>query len=117
VRAARKTAGLPCGRWTNRKILTALSAAYEAGYEPDLMRDALHAIALDSKTLTPGRLKHDGPWWEASERRRRGASSSTPIEATSCSRPNCDESWLVDKDGVPIEKCPECHPAYRGATA
>lgn len=29
---------------------------------------------------------------------------------------NCDVGWVCDRDGMPVSKCPHCHPAFRQRT-
>lgn len=116
LREARLTAGLTVGRWTNRLIRRSLTAAFEAECEPALMRDALHAIALDPETRTPGRLPHDGPWWELADRNRRAIQSTfAKILRDACQ--DCTNGWIEDHAGLPISKCPSCHPSLRSRTA
>lgn len=115
LRTARRAAGLVTARWTNRLVRRALRKAFDAGYDPTLMAAALRIIAVDRATATPGRLAHDGPWWSRAEQAVRPA--VRPASPEPCR--HCDAGWICDGDGLPLERCPHCHPAHRsnGATA
>lgn len=105
LRGTRRAAGLATARWTDRLIRRALRNAFLAGFDPALMTAALHAIARDRATATPGRLPHDGPWWDAATDRPR---TTGVVECK-----HCDHGWICDSDGLPLERCPRCHPATR----
>jgi hypothetical protein len=66
------------------------------------VRSAALAVARDPNSKQPGRLAHDGPWWE-----RPPAATTAPARPPWCG--DCDEQTrLVDPDSP--HRCPACHP-------
>ena len=73
---------------------------------------AFAIVARDPQSKHPGRLAHDGDWWDTAARLCRASSASA-----ASSRPPwcelCDERtrFLLDEFGQPGHlKCPRCHP-------
>lgn len=64
---------------------------------------AITAIAHDPTTTAPGRLRHDGPWWN----------TPPPTQLTPpCGQ--CDTNRMITVPGG-LTRCPACHPLRRTA--
>jgi hypothetical protein len=96
--------------WSSRSIRRALA-------QPDVTergwvraRWAMLAVAADPDSNQPGRLVHDGPWWNHAPRRLPAA--SRPPWCGKCS----DEiRRQIDMEGKPA-RCPACHPLTKEAS-
>lgn len=51
--------------WRADAIRAAMLAEVNAGRSPAAVAAAVVLVAADPATISPGRLKHDGPWWAA----------------------------------------------------
>jgi hypothetical protein len=90
--------------WSSRSIRRALAHpdVTERGW--DRARRAMLAVAADAGSHQPGRLAHDGPWWNHAP--PRPPAGSRPPWCGQCS----DEiRRQIDVDGKPA-RCPACHP-------
>lgn len=79
VRRNRLAAGLPTARWSDKRILAAIEASLDEGYNPHDVEPALFAVAVDPETQMPGRLVGAGRWWDAraiAERAAKGQPTS-----------------------------------------
>lgn len=88
--------------WVSRSILRALSdpAVAERGWAR--ARLAMLAMAADPESQAPGRLAHDGPWWN-----QRAATPAPPPRPAWCGE--CDERTRLTGGDQP-GRCPRCHP-------
>lgn len=88
--------------WVSRSILRALSdpAVAERGWA--CARPAMLAMAADPASQAPGRLAHDGPWWN-----QRATAPPTPPRPAWCGE--CDERTRLTGGDQP-GRCPRCHP-------
>jgi hypothetical protein len=62
------------------------------------------AVAADPESNQPGRLAHDGPWWNLHAPR---SQILAPEWCGECSAP--DYRWVELDDRSPA-RCPQCHP-------
>lgn len=88
--------------WATESIRRALTrpAVTERGWA--LARYAMRVVATDPTTQKPGRLEHDGDWW-----------NRPPAQPASAARPphcgECDpDTRLIGADRP--KRCPKCHP-------
>jgi hypothetical protein len=95
IRAARP-------EWSTRSIGRALADPAVLERPPELVRPAALAVARDPESKHPGRLAHDGPWWQASKSARAG-----PPKPSWCR--GCDERTRMTGEDSP-RRCPNCHP-------
>ena len=100
--------------WSSRSIRRALARpdVTERGW--DRARRAMLAVAADPASNQPGRLAHDGPWWN--QPRAPGPGHPRPPW---CGDGECDERTRLvhDADGAGRPgRCPRCHPLAPGST-
>ena len=62
--------------WTARSVLRALEHPDVTGRPWLIAAEAMRIIAADRATQSPGRLRHDGPWWAEAAERVRAATGS-----------------------------------------
>jgi hypothetical protein len=96
--------------WSSRSIRRAL--AHPDVTERGWVRAgrAMLAVAADPESNQPGRLAHDGPWWNHKSHRLPAA--SRPPWCGQCS----DEiRRQIEVDGKPA-RCPACHPLTKEAS-
>lgn len=90
--------------WSTASIARALSRPEVLERPRDLIALAMLAVARDPASQHPGRLAHDGPWWQA-------------VPARPAAPPKCDGCnpfrRLEDDTGNDIGPCPTCHPSTR----
>lgn len=96
--------------WSSKSIQRALADPAVAERPWRIVRAAMLAVARDSRSQQPGRLAHDGPWWET------GPESGPNRRPPWCG--NCRESTrrLEDADGYDAGPCPNCHPSAQEAS-
>jgi hypothetical protein len=98
--------------WSTSSIRRALAHpdVTERGW--DRARQAMLAVAADPESHQPGRLAHDGPWWNQT------GPAGRPRPPW-CRQDDCDQRTrrLQHADGADGGRCPRCHPleASRGA--
>ncbi len=61
---ARRSLGLPTGRWGPRHLAAAVQLALVRGWPSALVPPALLTVAADPVTRSPMRLAEAGPWWD-----------------------------------------------------
>jgi hypothetical protein len=61
---ARRSLGLPTGRWGERHLAAAIQLALLRGWPAALVETALLTVAADPVTRSPMRLAEAGPWWD-----------------------------------------------------
>jgi hypothetical protein len=96
--------------WSSRSIRRALAHpdVTERGW--DRARRAMLSVAVDPQSSQPGRLPHDGPWWN-----QRGAPSPQPPKPPWCGHCSSERERQVDLPGGTIGRCPACHPLAKTA--
>ena len=62
--------------WSARSVLRALEHPDVAGRPWLIVAEAMRLVAADKATQSPGRLKHEGPWWAEAARRVRAATGA-----------------------------------------
>jgi hypothetical protein len=102
--------------WSSASIRRALTHpdVVERGW--DRARPAMLAVAADPESRQPGRLSHDGPWWNQS------ASGPAPASRPAldprppwCGRCSDELRRQVDAGGK-VARCPVCHPLAEQAS-
>lgn len=88
--------------WGSRSIRRALENPDLAERGWDRVRAAMLAVAADPDSQAPGRLAHDGPWWN-----QRATAPPTPPRPAWCGE--CDEHTRLTGGDQP-GRCPRCHP-------
>jgi len=94
--------------WATRSIERALAEPSAAERPWPMVCAAMLAVARDPESKHPGRLAHDGPWWDQGG-------------VTVARRPpwcgECRESTrrLEDEDGYDAGPCPRCNPKARAS--
>lgn len=73
-----------------------------------VVRAAAVAVARDGASEAPGRLRHDGPWWNAA-----GVPSAPagPVLPPQCG--GCDRNRMVELADGRMAFCPNCNPRAR----
>lgn len=96
--------------WSSRSIRRALAHADVTERGWDRARRAMLAVAADPESNQPGRLAHDGPWWNL-----HAPTSQIPMPGWcgECSAP--DYRWVELDDRSPA-RCPRCHPLAKAAS-
>lgn len=88
--------------WSTASIARALNRPEVLERPRNLIAPAMLAVARDPASQYPGRLAHDGPWWQA-------------VPARPAAPPKCDACnpfrRLEDAFGNDIGPCPTCHPS------
>lgn len=97
--------------WSTRSIRRALAHpdVTERGW--DRARHAMLAVAADPESHQPGRLAHDGPWWNQT-----GPAGPGRPRPPWCGQDDCDQRTrrLQRADGADGGRCPRCHPLRVG---
>lgn len=88
--------------WSTRSIERALADSAVRERPPELIPAAALAVARDPDSKHPGRLAHDGPWWQAAKSAR-----AAPPKPPWCRE--CDERTRMTGEDAP-RRCPNCHP-------
>jgi hypothetical protein len=86
--------------WSARSLRRILTDPDIARRPWPAVRAAALAVARDPDSKQPGRLAHDGPWWESPP-------TATPPRPTWCGA--CDEQTRLTRGDAP-RRCPACHP-------
>lgn len=95
--------------WSRRSVLRALEQPDVAERPWPVVADAMRHVAADPATKSPGRLRHDGPWWHQAARAAEAAPEWPPwCGSRWCSeRTRRREHPVTGRDDGP---CPGCHP-------
>lgn len=88
--------------WSTRSIERAISDPAVAERPWQLVRAAMVTLARDPETKFPGRLSHDGQWWQ-----HKGGAPAGPPRPRWCG--DCDEETRLTHGDTP-KRCPACHP-------
>jgi hypothetical protein len=112
IQAARRELG---ASWSAAAIERALRLPAVSRHPWHEIRGAALAVARDPESQHPGRLAHDGPWWE------RGAPRASPAPAWPewCGDETCNPNTRRREDpatGADRGPCPECHPSKARAS-
>lgn len=91
--------------WSTRSVERALADPAVAERPWPLVRAAALVVARDPESKHPGRLAHDGPWWNQAMPR------AAPARPEWCRE--CDERTRLTGD--PPHRCPNCHPLRRAS--
>lgn len=93
--------------WSTGSIARALSRSEVLERPRELVTTAMLAVARDPASQFPGRLAHDGPWWQAAPAR-----PAAPPKCDACN----PFRRLEDAAGNDIGPCPTCHPSREEAS-
>jgi hypothetical protein len=91
--------------WSSRSITRALSWPDVAERPPHTIVAAMLAVARDSSSQHPGRLRADGPWWTTTASNPTGPTIEIPASCGSCG-PNRQ----IELPSGRLARCPNCHP-------
>jgi hypothetical protein len=92
--------------WSARSIRRALEQPEVRERPAELIRAAFLLVAEDPETQHPGRLAHDGPWWNQAARQAR----PRPAVPDWCGRCESAARRMVELGDGRVQRCPDCHP-------
>jgi len=94
---ARRSRGLPTGRWTARVLIDVLAGAVlDDGWPATVAVPALVQLAADPVTRSPARLRCAGPWWDVANPSRSSLSAAEAAELAAL------EAVLAESDGARV---------------
>lgn len=92
-------------QWSSRSVRKVLRAPEVRRRPWPIVRAAMLEVAGDPTTDAPGRLRHDGPWWNA---------GTTPTQEKDrpewCGYCSDDERRQTENADGKVIRCPDCHP-------